>query len=158
MQSIRKSDEASQQNFADFRLQGTNFALIWTHLHPQFPNFPGNETPLHTMSTSDKPSGLRKNGKNFNSAAPRKAFRPTAGQTSYAKRVLKQTQEAEVKKLESEMKAEKEAERDRRIQGIKDKRARKEERERYEKMEAVMHRKRVERLKRRKKRNKKLES
>lgn len=110
------------------------------------------------MSTSTKPSGLRKNGKNFSSNVSRKAFRPTAGQTPYTKRVLKQTQAAEVKKLEVEMKAEKAAERDRRIQGIKDKRARKEERERYEKMEAVMHKKRVERLKRREKRNKKLES
>lgn len=46
----------------------------------------------------------------------------------------------------------------RRIQAIKDKRAKKEERERYEKMAEKMHRKRVERLKRKEKRNKLLNS
>ena len=51
-------------------------------------------------------TGIRKNGKQWHQT--RKPFRPTAGQTSYAKRVTKQAQEAEVKKLETEMKAEKE--------------------------------------------------
>ena len=54
-------------------------------------------------------NGVRKNGKQWHE--PRKAFRPTAGQTSYVKRVAKQAQEAEVKKVEGEMKAEKEEER-----------------------------------------------
>lgn len=52
-------------------------------------------------------SAIRKNGKQWHQ--PRKPFRPTAGQTTYAKRVVKQAQEAEVKKMENEMKAEKEA-------------------------------------------------
>lgn len=51
-------------------------------------------------------TGLRKNGKHWHEA--KKPFRPTVGQTSYAKRVARQAQEAEVKKLEGEMKAEKE--------------------------------------------------
>lgn len=120
-------------------------------------------------------TGLRKNGKQWHPS--KKAFRPTAGQTSYSKRVAKQAQEAEVKKLEGEMKAEKEEERQvrlsvyrqtgcervltilqRRIQAIKDKRAAKEEKERFAKMAEKMHRKRVERLKRREKRNKMLKS
>ena len=46
----------------------------------------------------------------------------------------------------------------RRIQGIKDRRAAKEEKERYAKLAEKMHRKRVERLKRREKRNKMLKS
>lgn len=54
-------------------------------------------------------TGLRKNGKHWHET--KKPFRPTAGQTSYAKRVAKQAQEAQVKKLENEMKAEKEEER-----------------------------------------------
>ena len=101
-------------------------------------------------------TGIRKNGKQWHPA--KKAFRPTAGQTSYAKRVAKQAEEAEVKMLQGEMKAEKEEERQRRIQAIKDKRAAKEEKERYKKMAEKMHRKRVERLKRREKRNKMLKS
>jgi len=44
------------------------------------------------------------------------------------------------------------------VQGIKDRRAAKEEKERYEKMAAKMHAKRVDRLKRREKRNKLLKS
>ena len=101
-------------------------------------------------------TGLRKNGKHWH--GNKKPFRPTAGQTSYAKRVLKQSQEAETKKMENEMKAEKEEERQRRIQGLKDKRQAKEEKERYEKLAQKMHQKRVERLKRREKRNKMLKS
>ena len=46
----------------------------------------------------------------------------------------------------------------RKIQAIKDKRAAKEERERYELLAAKMHAKRVERLRRREKRNKMLKS
>ncbi|KAK0948282.1 rRNA-processing protein cgr1 [Friedmanniomyces endolithicus] len=101
-------------------------------------------------------AGHRKNGKQWHPT--RKAFRPTAGQTSYAKRATKTAQQAEVKKLETEMKAEKEEERQRRIQAIKDKRAAKEEKERFEKMAEKMHAKRVERLRRREKRNKFLKS
>lgn len=51
--------------------------------------------------------GLRKNGKQWHQT--KKPFRPTAGLTSYSKRVAKEAQEAEVKKLQEEMKAEKEA-------------------------------------------------
>ena len=58
-------------------------------------------------------SSIRKNGKHWH--APRKAFRPTAGQTSYAKRIVKDAQVAEVKKMEGEMKAEKEEERQVRV-------------------------------------------
>ena len=54
-------------------------------------------------------TGLRKNGKQWHES--KKAFRPTAGQTSYAKRVAKQAQEAETRKVENEMKAGKEEER-----------------------------------------------
>lgn len=46
----------------------------------------------------------------------------------------------------------------RRIQAIKDKRAKKEEKARYEKLAETMHKKRVERLKRKEKRNKMLKS
>ncbi|KAK0286147.1 rRNA-processing protein cgr1 [Friedmanniomyces endolithicus] len=101
-------------------------------------------------------AGHRKNGKQWHPT--RKAFRPTAGQTSYAKRATKTAQQAEVKKLETEMKAEKEEERQRRIQAIKDKRAARGEKERFEKMAEKMHAKRVERLRRREKRNKLLKS
>ena len=69
-----------------------------------------------TSTASSAPSakipqttGVRKNGKQWHPT--KKAFRPTAGQTSYSKRVAKQAQEAETKKLEGEMKAEKEGER-----------------------------------------------
>ena len=54
-------------------------------------------------------AGLRKNGKQWHE--PKKAFRPTSGQTSYAKRVARESQAAEVKKVENEMKGEKEQER-----------------------------------------------
>lgn len=53
--------------------------------------------------------GLRKNGKQWHE--PKKAFRKTAGQTSYAKRVARESQAAEVKQIEKEMKQEKEDER-----------------------------------------------
>lgn len=56
-----------------------------------------------------QPTGIRKNGKAWHH--PSKAFRPTGGQTSYAKRVAKEARETETKKLEKEMKAEKEEER-----------------------------------------------
>lgn len=67
------------------------------------------------MSTTAAPApstqvtGLRKNGKQWHE--PKRAFRPTAGQTSYAKRVARESQAAEVKKVEKEMKDEKEQER-----------------------------------------------
>jgi rRNA-processing protein CGR1 len=56
------------------------------------------------------------------------------------------------------MKDEKEATRQRWVQGIKDRRAAKAEKERYEKLAEKMHRKRVERLKRREKKNKMIKS
>jgi rRNA-processing protein CGR1 len=58
-----------------------------------------------TMSVA----GIRKNGKQWHE--PKKAFRRTAGQTSYAKRVARESQTAEVKQIEKEMKQEKEEER-----------------------------------------------
>ncbi|CAD0114934.1 unnamed protein product [Aureobasidium uvarum] len=113
--------------------------------------------------TSDAPvakipqvTGMRKNGKQWHEN--KKAFRPTAGQTSYAKRQAKDQALAVVKAQEKEMKEEKEAERQRRITALKEKREAKEEKERYEKMAAKMHQKRVDRLKRREKRNKLLKS
>ncbi|KAL8414097.1 hypothetical protein RB594_005358 [Gaeumannomyces avenae] len=99
-----------------------------------------------------KPLGMRKNGKQWH--APRKAFRPGSGLTSYEKRAKDRVSMAAVKAKEKEMKDEKEAER----QAIKDRKAAKEEKERYEKMAEKMHKKRVERLKRREKRNKVLNS
>lgn len=78
--------------------------------------------------------------------------------TTYAKRKERDQAKAATKALEVEMRDEKEAERDRRIQAIKDRRKAKEEKERYEKMAEKMHQKRVERRKRREKRNKLLNS
>ena len=99
---------------------------------------------------------LTKVGKNWHES--KKAFRPTAGQTSYTRRKeldqIKQT----IKAKEKELKDEKEAERNRRVQAIIDRRKAKEEKERYDKMAEKMHRKLVERRKRREKRNKLLKS
>ncbi|KAJ5348188.1 uncharacterized protein N7506_001441 [Penicillium brevicompactum] len=100
------------------------------------------------------PIGL--SGKNWHGT--KKAFRPNAGLTSYAKRQEVRKQADAVKELEREMKAEHEAERKAHIQRIKDRREAKEEKLRYEKMAEKMHHKRVERLKRREKRNKLLSS
>ncbi|OKL58582.1 hypothetical protein UA08_06280 [Talaromyces atroroseus] len=109
------------------------------------------------MSTAvEAPVGMRKNGKNWH--APKKAFRPTAGLKSYEKRLQERNDLAAIKEREKELKEEKEAERQRHIQAIKDRRAAKEEKERYEKMAEKMHRKRVERKRRREKRNKLLNS
>ncbi|KAJ9615678.1 rRNA-processing protein cgr1 [Cladophialophora chaetospira] len=100
--------------------------------------------------------GKRVNGKNWH--APKTAFRPTSGQTSYAKRKEQDKANQIIKAREQEMKDEKEAERNRRIQAIKDRRKAKEEKERYDKMAEKMHKKLVERRKRREKRNKLLKS
>lgn len=54
-------------------------------------------------------AGIRKNGKQWHE--PKKAFRKVTGQTSYAKRVQRESQAAEVKQIEKEMKQEKEDER-----------------------------------------------
>ncbi|KLJ06247.1 hypothetical protein EMPG_10333 [Blastomyces silverae] len=105
---------------------------------------------------SQAPKGMRKNGKNWHDN--KTPFRPTSGQTSYAKRLEERKAHEAMKEREKEMKDEKEAERQRRIQAIRDRRAAKEEKLRYEKMAEKMHRKRVERLKRREKRNKLLNS
>ncbi|KAG0647948.1 rRNA-processing cgrA [Hyphodiscus hymeniophilus] len=103
-----------------------------------------------------KPQGMRKNGKQWHE--PKSAFRPKAGNTSYEKRQVERVAISAMKAKEKDMKDEKEAHRQRRIQAIKDKRAVKEERARYEKLAETMHRKRVERLKRKEKRNKMLKS
>ncbi|KAI1437976.1 hypothetical protein GGR50DRAFT_642438 [Xylaria sp. CBS 124048] len=104
----------------------------------------------------EPPQGMRKNGKQWH--APRKAFRPGSGLTTYEQREKKRLALAVIKAKEKEMKEEKEAERQQRVQKIKDKRAAKEEKERYAKMAEKMHKKRVERLKRKEKRNKLLNS
>ncbi|KIX98727.1 rRNA-processing protein cgrA [Fonsecaea multimorphosa CBS 102226] len=113
----------------------------------------------HTAKAATEPVqklGMRVNGKNWH--APKKPFRPTAGQTSYAKRKEREILKQATKAREQEMKEEKEAERNRRVQAIKDRRKAKEEKERYEKMAEKMHKKSVERRKRREKRNKLLKS
>ncbi|KAL8350500.1 hypothetical protein RB601_001158 [Gaeumannomyces tritici] len=56
-----------------------------------------------------KSLGMRKNGKQWH--APRKAFRPGSGLTSYEKRAKDRVTMAAVKAKEKEMKDEKEAER-----------------------------------------------
>ncbi|KAK3049201.1 hypothetical protein LTS18_012797, partial [Coniosporium uncinatum] len=94
--------------------------------------------------------------KNWHQQKP--AFRRNAGLTSYEKRSARDKEQSAIKAKEREMKEEKAAEREKWIQGIKDKRAAKEERERYERLAEKMHKKRVERLKRREKRNKLLKS
>ncbi|KAH9242936.1 hypothetical protein K456DRAFT_120069 [Colletotrichum gloeosporioides 23] len=80
-----------------------------------------------TTSAADKPLGMRKNGKQWH--APKKAFRPTSGLTSYEKRAKERVAMAAMKAKEKEMKDEKEAERKQRIQNLKDKKAAKEEKE-----------------------------
>lgn len=112
------------------------------------------EVPLHALdilSLTQNPTG-----KNWHPL--KSAFRPTSGQTSYTKRMVLLKSEQATKSLEREMKEEKAAERDRRVQAIKDRRKAKEEKERYEKMAEKMHRKIVERRKRREKRNTLLKS
>ncbi|KAI1368721.1 hypothetical protein F5Y08DRAFT_227449 [Xylaria arbuscula] len=114
------------------------------------------EAPSAETKPQSAPQGMRKNGKQWH--APRKAFRPTAGLTSFEQREKKRLALSVMKAKEKEMKEEKEAERQQRAQKIKDKRAAKEEKERYAKMAEKMHKKRVERLKRKEKRNKLLNS
>ncbi|KAJ2985445.1 hypothetical protein NUW58_g5525 [Xylaria curta] len=99
------------------------------------------ETATPEAIAQEAPQGMRKNGKQWH--APRKAFRPTAGLTSYEQREKRRLAMAVTKAKEKEMKEEKEAERQQRIQKIKDKRAAKEEKERYAKMAEKMHKKRV---------------
>ncbi|CDM30005.1 hypothetical protein DTO013E5_8295 [Penicillium roqueforti] len=113
-------------------------------------------TSTATTSVAPPSAGVRKNGKNWHDT--KKAFRPTAGLTSYAKRQELKKHNDAVKELEREMKEEHEAERKARIQRIKDRREAKEEKLRYEKMAEKMHHKRLDRLKRREKRNKLLSS
>ncbi|KAK3177441.1 rRNA-processing protein cgr1 [Lecanicillium sp. MT-2017a] len=103
-----------------------------------------------------KPLGMRKNGKQW--LPPKKAFRPTAGLKSYEKRTQERALMSQIKAKENEMKAEKAELRQKRIDAIREKRAKKEEKERYDKMAEKMHRKRVERLKRKEKRNKLINS
>ncbi|TRX97650.1 hypothetical protein FHL15_001405 [Xylaria flabelliformis] len=133
------------------------------------------KTVTEGTKAQEAPLGMRKNGMNilrleidwlpwltFRQGkqwhAPRNAFRPTAGLSSYEQREKRRLAMAVTKAKEKEMKGEKEAERQQRIQKIKDKRAAKEEKERYAKMAEKMHKKRVERLKRKEKRNKLLNS
>lgn len=67
-------------------------------------------TPAAPLSAKiPQVTGQKKNGKNWHEN--KAAFRPGTGHTSYAKRTEKTKQEAEVKKLEKEMKDEKEQER-----------------------------------------------
>ncbi|KAM3430551.1 hypothetical protein MY4824_007618 [Beauveria thailandica] len=113
-------------------------------------------TPLPQVTQAEKPLGMRKNGKQWH--APKKAFRPTAGLTSYEKRTKERTLMAQMKAKENEMKTEKKEERQRKVDAIREKRAKKAEKERYEKLAEKMHKKRVERLKRKEKRNKLINS
>lgn len=69
-----------------------------------------------TVASAASAGGMRKNGKQWHET--KKAFRPTAGQTSYQKRMVKESQAAEVKKIEKEMKAEKEEERQVSVAGL----------------------------------------
>ncbi|KAH6853649.1 rRNA-processing protein CGR1 [Chaetomium sp. MPI-CAGE-AT-0009] len=103
-----------------------------------------------------KPLGMRKNGKQWH--APKKAFRPASGLTSYEQRAKMRVAQAATKAKEKELKEEKEAERKRRTQALVEKRAAKAEKERYELLAAKMHKKRLERLKRKEKRNKLINS
>lgn len=100
--------------------------------------------------------GLIVSGKQWH--APRKAFRPTAGLTTYEKRKAEDEAKKATRAIEQEMKDEKAAERRRRVQSIIDKRKAKAEVERFEKMAEKTHRKIVERRKKREKRNKLLAS
>ncbi|KGM92593.1 rRNA-processing protein CGR1 [Paracoccidioides brasiliensis Pb18] len=147
---------------------GIWFLVILPTDYPIFYQFTADTLPSIAMSAaletavkasepaSQAPKGMRKNGKNWHGT--KTPFRPTAGQTSYLKRLEERKARDVMKEREKEMKDEKEAERQRRIQAIRDRRAAKEEKLRYEKMAEKMHRKRVERLKRREKRNKLLNS
>jgi len=113
-------------------------------------------TEVAEAKAPEKSLGMRKNGKQWH--APRAAFRPGSGLTSFEQRKKLRDEQKMVKAKEKELKDEKEAERQRRITALKEKRAAKEEKERYEKMAEKMHKKRVERLKRKEKRNKLLHS
>ncbi|KAK0103290.1 hypothetical protein ONS95_005322 [Cadophora gregata] len=113
------------------------------------------EVPVESVGAA-APQGMRKNGKQWH--VPKTAFRPKAGNGTYEKRQAERVAMAAVKAKEKEMKDEKEAARQVKIQAIKDKRAKKEEKARFEKLAETMHRKRVERLKRKEKRNKMLKS
>lgn len=124
--------------------------------HDTVPVSAADAAPASDPSRSAAVIGKRVNGKNWRPT--KKAFRPTAGQTSYEKRKAADALRATMRAKEQEMKDEKQADRDRRIQAIKDKRKAKEEKERYEAMAAKMHQKLVERRKRREKRNKLLKS
>lgn len=96
--------------------------------------------------------GLRKNGKQWH--APKKAFRPGSGLTSYEKRNKDRIALAAMKAKEKELKDEKEAAHEARVTVIRERRKAKAEKERYEMLAAKMHKKRIERLKRKEKRNK----
>ncbi|KAK6338202.1 hypothetical protein TWF730_002276 [Orbilia blumenaviensis] len=119
-------------------------------------------TEIINPTTASVPApSIRKNGKQWKpTKAPFKPGTISSGSTtskqskSYLARQADRLQTSIVKAKEKELKAEKEAIRQQRIQSIKDKRAAKEEKERYDQLAAKMHAKRVERLKRREKRNK----
>ncbi|KAF1840048.1 uncharacterized protein K460DRAFT_372027 [Cucurbitaria berberidis CBS 394.84] len=114
------------------------------------------ETDAPAASAVSAIKGMKKNGKQWHDN--KTAFRPRSNQTTYEKRAAADRALAAVKAKEKEMKAEKAADKQLRVDAIKTKRAAKEERERFAKMEEKMHKKRVERLKRREKRNKMLKS
>ncbi|TVY85779.1 rRNA-processing protein [Lachnellula willkommii] len=115
-----------------------------------------NGLPYHPHPLSLHPQANDSPGKQWHE--PKSAFRPKAGNGTYEKRQEERKFMAAVKAKEKEMKDEKEAERQRRITALKEKRAVKEEKARYEKLAETMHKKRVERLKRKEKRNKMLKS
>lgn len=125
---------------------------------PQPVSSPPNPNPFCSGS-HDPPCSLTSTplpGKQWH--APKKAFRPTAGLTSYAQRAKERVERETMKAKEKGMRDEKDAERQRRIAALRERRAAKAEKERYEKLAVKMHKKRVERLKRKEKRNKLLNS
>ncbi|KAJ4322031.1 rRNA-processing protein cgr1 [Neodidymelliopsis sp. IMI 364377] len=113
-------------------------------------------TSAPAVPVATEVKGMKKNGKQWHDN--KSAFRPRANQTSFEKRTAERKALAAVKAKEKELKDEKEAVRQQRVDRIREKRAAKEERERFAKMEEKMHKKRVERLKRREKRNAMLKS
>lgn len=140
-----------------------------------------NTSRAADMATTSAPPMVRKNGQHTptsppqtvhtnpysgkNWHAPKPHFTPSTStsvsqnpSSAYAQRMAKTASVKATKAHEAELKAEKEAQRQRMVQAIKDKKEAKEERERWARMEEKMHRKRVERRRRREKRNKLLKS
>ncbi|KDQ07695.1 hypothetical protein BOTBODRAFT_38594 [Botryobasidium botryosum FD-172 SS1] len=112
-------------------------------------------TPVDLRATS----AGRTSGKNWKlqKSATKRSHLPEGVRTkSWEERMAKTTREAAIKKLEKEMKEEKQAEADRKRQAILDRRKAKEERERLELMKAKMSAKKLQRMRRKAGRTKKI--